>query len=240
MENQERITGETRVKVFRDLEKNKTVLTMTVIGRQFERLTIVTGLRKDNGIPFFLVDYPNGLAEAVPDADGSRVFFEYTGVDKVPYSFRSVIERITAEDLWIRFPDHIKRAQRRRHFRIETPVGTRLFFTANGKPYQTSVVNVSLGGILMFSQDRSFDRNTLFQVGDYLRSLSIVCDEGKVTRVHVKKAEIRRIEKNPIKGSNYYGIQFLEMEQEEERALDRLIYDRQREILKKRSFLVQE
>ena len=91
MNKSENISGKKILTVIRQLKDDRTVLNLNLIGKDFERLTIVTGIKIRNGIPVILIDRPSGFEELGNDIKGSRIVFEFSGNDHIPYRFRSVI-----------------------------------------------------------------------------------------------------------------------------------------------------
>ena len=75
------------------------------------KITIVTGIDTLNCNPYFLIDYPGGSKETFKGVKRGRVYFEYSGEDRLQYRFRSVIGKIAEDDIWIRFPKVIERIQ---------------------------------------------------------------------------------------------------------------------------------
>lgn len=237
MQNSERISGQRLFHLFDYLQKRRTILKINLLGRDYEGLTNVTGLETHNNIRYFLIDYPGGSREIFQPAEGSKVIFEFSGEDKLQHTFKSVIGKVAEDDIWIKFPEAIERIQRRNHFRVSPPIGSKVYHKIDNRRYEFNVLNVSHAGALI-NQDASYHRKSLFYVGGYLNRILLVCNEDYAkVRVEIKRSEINRIEQNVTTGKYQYALQFLDIEKNMEDKLKAYIYHCQREVLRRRSFL---
>ena len=83
MYSTELISGKKLLELFNQIEKEKTILRLYVLGKGFERLTIVTGFEKKNGQTYFLIDTPEGLHERIKEGEVYRLYFEFTDKNKI-------------------------------------------------------------------------------------------------------------------------------------------------------------
>ena len=234
MENSEEITEKNLFKVVEELQKDKTLVTMTLVGRDDGVLTTVIGIVSEKDTSYFLVDPPSEFKKTVERAKERGLLFEFTGKDKVPYSFRAAVEKISEKDFRVRFPEVVKRVQRRRHFRLRHPPGTRIHFTIDKRQYEADVIDIGLGGVLI-NQNAEFYKESDLYVGDHIESVRIRCRERSVeTQIGIKEAVIKRISKKAEIGRYDYGIEFVEIETKEEEKLGTFILNRQRASLKTR------
>lgn len=238
MEFVNRIQGRKTVSVFEDLRTQRSPMRFHVLGRGYERLTIVTGLESRDGRMFILIDLPNHFENDVPDWAGERVQLEFTDKDRIPHSCRTQIDHLDGDDLWLVFPPHINRMQRRRYFRVEPPAGTRLSFSFQGFSMEAPVLNISMGGAFVNSPDKLDTRAVTLQAGMSLYDLLLVgaMAEEKV-EVRIKRAEVVRVEKIPEHSRINSAVQFFRMDRTDEALLERFIYHSQRAFLRKRSLL---
>lgn len=237
--NPDKISGRMLYRVLAQLKKDRTILRMNLLGKNYEGLTLITGVKNSHNSPYFLVDYPGGGDEFLQRPDGLKVFFEYSGMDRLQYSFRSVISGVEEDDIRVKFPKEIQRIQRRKNFRVVPPSGTVMVFIIDNKRYECNVINISKEGALI-SQDHGYHHNNLFfYAGANLFKMNIEC-RGEIARlqIQIRKAEIKRIDKNPTTGRYQYALQFLNINKEDNEKLMKFLYDCQREVLKRRSFLV--
>ena len=237
MEAPDRLIGKKINGIIDQLQKEKTILKLNILDIGYKGLSIVIGVDRDDRNSFFLIDYPGGSRDMLSKASGKSVFFEFNDLDNIQYSFRSIVEKVAQDSIWIRFPEGIDRKQRRKYFRIATPPGTRITFDISGRRYDLNVINLSEGGALI-NQRSSRHEEALFCKDGEFRNISLVRNEGDLrTRISIKKAKIVRIKKNPEIGRYSYGLQFLEMGIAEKEGIREFIYKCQRRDLKSRSFL---
>ena len=237
MEAPDRIVGKKINVIIDQLQKEKTILKLNILDIGYKGLSIVIGVESDDRNSFFLIDYPGGSRDMLVKASGKSVFFEFNDLDNIQYTFRSVVEKVVQDSIWIRFPEGIDRKQRRKYFRIATPPGTRIIFNVSERRYDLNVINLSEGGALI-NQRASRHEEELFCKDGEFKNISLVRNEGDLrTRISIKKAKIVRIKKNQETGRYSYGLQFLEMEIAEREGIREFIYKCQRRDLKSRSFL---
>lgn len=233
-----KITGEKRFKIIQELRKNRTIIRINLLGKGYEGLTMVTGVNTMDNIPLILVDRPTGYSDYVQDSTGERVFLEFIGKDKIQYNFKTIIEKEGDDDILIQLPKVINRVQRRKHFRIEPPLGTSVAFTADSKKYHLNVINLSMGGVMVSQGTEVHDKEIFFK-GRSLRDILLLCeDNGIKTRIKIKKGEIVRVEKNEENEKYGYAIQFMEIDKDTGQQLHVFIYLSQRVVLRKWGSLV--
>lgn len=237
MESLEKIQNKRRINIFNKLQEDKTLLKMHVLGKSYERLTVVTDIRIKNGTPFFLLDFPDDFHQVVDDVKKSRIHFEFLGKDRIKYNFRTSGGEISGDKIYIKLPEVIERQQRRKHYRLSPPVGTKIYVRKNRLAFELNVINISLGGALcatINAKNRGGNGIEL-QPRNTLKNLSLVFSlETESLAVFVKKAVVKRIEKDPKTFRENCALQFVDVEKEEEKALNEFIYRFQREFLRNR------
>jgi c-di-GMP-binding flagellar brake protein YcgR len=231
------IGGKSLFDLFERLQEERTPLQLTVFGRNYERLSMVTGLKRGKSESYLLIDSPHRLAEDIPEHEGLKVKIEFLDKDRIQYAFRSQIVKVVAQDLWLALPEFVERIQRRIHFRIAPPIGTKISFLRDGKPLEASVINLSEGGALL-SLNLGTREGPKLWPGEELHSLHLRCFGGRVSaEFRVSKAIVRRAEKNPLAANPAYAFQFLDMDSRDKHALQVFIFQCQREMLQRRSFM---
>ena len=237
MEDKDRIYGKRRFAFFDQLQKDRIVITLNLLGKDYERLTIITGVVTENGNPYILIDIPDGFRETLKGDEKGTVLFDFIGKDKILYSFRTVVGRVTENDIWIEFPEFIERVQKRKHYRIVPPLGTRIHFAMDDRECEVSVVDLSLRGALI-SQSERFQKEVKLSNGEYIKNINLICEEKSLKlQIGIKKALIKRIVKNPATGRYSYALQFIDIDMRENSELEDWIYSAQREFLRKRNLL---
>ena len=232
----ERIRHKSRLNIFRQLKRDKTLIRMHLLGHQYERLTVVTGIRNQQKTPFFLIDCPQGFKKAAAGIDDCRIRFEFTGKDKIKYVFRTSGKTLFGKEICIRFPEVIERIQRRRHFRLTPPLGTLLFINAKPTIRKMNVIDISEGGVLgALNKGVSLSADPLFKVGHHLKDMELIFPaEVETILVQIKEAIIRRLGKDPVTGRSTCAFQFMDIEKYPRKTLIELIYQFQRDILRNR------
>ena len=237
MENPEKIEDKNLLNLLKALQKDKTLVKMNLPGRDFERITIVTHVRHRRQNPLFLIDYTQGFREAVGDVKDVKMHFEFTREDKVNYSFSTYGWEIYRDEIGVRFPEFIERKQRRKDFRLPVPPDTKLYIQVDSTLLEMKVLNVSLGGTLavLVGRKEGCKEEAIFNAGEYLSDIELVFPlEGEDLRIHIEKVMVVRLEEDPIKDKNCCALQFISMEEKEEKALTEFIYKYQRQILQKK------
>lgn len=238
MERVDKITGNRIYGLLEQARKKRIMLKMNILGTGHEGLTMVIGFNiKNNDERFFIIDYPSSTEKVFPVAKGEKCYFEYTGQDKIPYSFRALIAQVDNDSLTIELPDAIERIQRRKYFRINTPAGTKMILNHHGKGFEFDVINVSEGGALVGHKTRFHNKN-IFYEGGLLSKLQLISrEEGLATRIYIDSAEIVRIAKNSDRGRYDYAIEFNNILNQNETKIREFIYNCQRKAIKRMGYM---
>ena len=225
------IKDKERFTILKQLEKDKTLIKMRLPGTDYERLTMITGIRTRKKENFFLIDNPKGFKEVVSRIDILEMRFEFVGNDNLLYVFRTSGGEISDDKILIRFPEGIERIQRRKHFRVETPFETKLYFEKDSVMFEMNILNISLGGDLAFS----VGKEAILKVGDEFRDLKLVFpSENEDMIVQVKMASVRRVEEEQGMNRFRYGFYFIEIGKSDKKVLNEVIYELQKDYLRKR------
>lgn len=237
MADVETIQGKDRLKLFRELEQDGTLVKMSVSGKNFDSLTVVTGTLKKKKTTYFSIDPPKGLKRALAGEKMRRMEFEFISRAKIPYSFNCSNWENADKNVLIEFPEVIERKQRRKNFRLEAPPETKLRFMLNSVWHEMNVSNVSMGGAFgpVVYLENDTEQIPCLKTGENLEKLqlSFPSKEGTL-KVTIKEAEVRRIEDDTKEGQNCCGIQFTDIRKSEENSLVEFIYQFQRQYLRER------
>ena len=240
MEDPEKIEDKNMLNLLKALQKDKTLIKMNLPGRDFERITLITRIRHRRQNPVFLIDYTQGFREAVVDVKDVKMHFEFTREDKVNYSFTTYGWEIYRDEIGVRFPEFIERKQRRRDFRLPVPPDTKLSCQMESTLLEMKVLNVSLGGTLAVLVGRKEDHKTapICNPGTHLSDIEMVFPLAEESlKVHIEKARVVRLEEDPSNKKNCCALQFVSIEERQEKALTEFIYKYQRHILQKKQQL---
>ncbi|MFX0117624.1 MAG: PilZ domain-containing protein [Candidatus Hodarchaeota archaeon] len=236
----EKIQGEGILRILHDLQQDKTFLKMRLLDNDFERLTLVTDIRKWKKNTYFSIDDSSEFHDILAEDDIWRIEFEFTGRDKIKYVFRTTEGAIKNGKIWVAFPEFIERYQRRRVFRLEAPPKTRLFFKYESTAYELIVVNVSLSGTLgvQANMRKKLDLNLQPQKAQALQDVVLVFPSSDNSlNVKIKQCQVKRLKKNPQTQRYEYALEFTEIDEDNEIRLTEAIYRFQREFLRRRKRL---
>ena len=108
----------------------------------------------------------------------------------------------------------------------------------NGRgAYELNVMNISQSGALI-NQDVRLHDKSLFFTGSILRDISITASkENGGERIKIKRAEVKRVERNSFNGKYQYALHFLDVSKRDDSLIKGYIYRCQREVLKSRSYI---
>ncbi len=230
----EKVIGNARVAILKQLRKDMITLQLIVIGTNYERLTLISDLREEGGKSYVVVDCPEGFADDVPNHEGKEIKIEFLGNDRVQYSFSSKVTKVTEGGLWMEMPEYLERVQRRQFFRIAPPAETRMTFSRIGKPQDASLINLSEGGALVTLNEPARGISRLIP-GENLRSLRLRCKtENLSADIRIGKAAVVREQTEHGNEEASYALRFLEIDPRDRRLLQEFIFMCQREILRKR------
>ena len=225
------IQGKNRFDILEQLRKDKTLIQIRLLGTDYKQLTIVTGIQTRKNMLFFLIDYTAGFKEAVSDVEVWKMRFEFIGNDNLQYIFRTSGGEIIGNEICIKFPESIKRIQRRAHFRIEVPLETKLHFKKKSADIEMDVINISLKG----THVNCVQKNEILKSGENLEDVKLVfSSEKKDLVVHIKKVSVKRVKKDSQSKRYIYGLYFAKIEKNEETLLTKIISKLQRKFLQRR------
>jgi len=233
----DQITDNAIKKVFESLIKSKILIKLRLSDTNYEQLTALTGFRRNLNRTFYLLRYPEGFEEAAGNKDAWEIDFEFTGPDRIPYSFSTTGGEIYQNQLCLPFPDLVYRNQRRKFFRLEAPEGTMVEFVYRQSECRENVVDISVGGALiaMVCKVEEKRHDLPFQVGDVLEDVELVFpSKSGETRVKIKKAVVVRFDRRVPNTATCCGLEFIEIEQNQVNTLTEFIYKFQRNRLRNR------
>jgi c-di-GMP-binding flagellar brake protein YcgR len=239
MMNVDKIQGDAVFKLFKELRKTSTPLKIQLMHGEYENLIRVADIRKRLRTTYFLIDYHESFWKAVEDSDDWRLRFEFAGKDEINYAFETSEGKISRNMIWVRFPEYVYRYQRRVHFRLDAPHGTRLYFSIKDTRYNLLVINVSLGGTLgvLVSLNKKMESELRLNTHKSLERVELVFpskDGNGNSKVNIKKCRIKRHQKNPQTQRYECAVEFTEIAEDQQQKFSSLFYRWQRDYLRKR------
>ena len=239
MTGTERIQGKKLIRVMEQIQHEKIMLSMRLVGQNYERLTMITRIPKDKKASFFAIDPPRDFRNTVSKLGTWEIHFNFKGSDNLEYIFTTLGGKFSDNETQINFPDYIERLQRRRYFRLSVPTGTKLFFESDQVRREISLMNISMRGALgvlnTFNEENQ--KKPIFEKEDYLKNIEIVFPSdtnNSEQKLRVKKAIIRRAEHDQQKQMDIYAFEFVSIDRDQEKVLIQIIYNLQRLYLQKK------
>lgn len=239
MTEAEKIQGIKMIRLMEQLQRKKILLSMRLVGQNYERLTIIVRVPKDSNTSFFAIDPPKDLMNTVSKLSTWEIRFSFNGPDNLEYNFTTLGGKFSGNEAQLNFPDYIERLQRRRHFRLTVPVDTKLFFESDQGQQEINLTNISMRGALGILKTFNVkdQKQPIFKKEDYLKNLKIIfpfCVKDNKQEVTINKAIIRRAEHDPQNNLELYAFEFVSIDKDQEKLLIKIIYDLQRLFLQKK------
>ncbi len=225
--------------IFNQLVEDKTLVSIEMVDGDFETLTLIIDARKEKSGNFFCLEAEGSFVKAIRRERDYRLKFEFTGRDRVRYSFFTTGGEIREDLIWIRFPDKIDRDQKRGDFRVSPLRQTKFYPRLKGKKLSMDVVNLSLGGALVML-DRGVESSPTLNVDHKLLDAEMVfpgAKDGESKKLVIKRALLMRVEEGPVKTRFQYAVKFLKVDFKNAQKLRRRIYDIQREELRRKKMM---
>lgn len=233
-----KISGEKLAGLFNELIANRTIISVQAVETGFEQLTTIIGTFTEQKSNYLLVDQPKGFREASIRSPW-HLRFNFNGPDKLEYIFETMGGYNAGSGLKIPFPHYVERLQRRRNFRINTLVDSRLMFAAGDIRGVMKLINISAGGAygVVFKHSAKDVKGPILQKNQEISNLAITFPADKDMNkplILIKRAMVRRIELDFKRKVYRYAFEFMEIEKEEKKKLVQSIYHLQRQYLKRR------
>jgi hypothetical protein len=228
----EKIVGQKAVDLLLYLIKAKTLVKASIINKDYDRLTVVLGIRVEKtGHIRFQIDPPEGFWGALKKLHRPRLRFDFLSRDRLPHRFDVPFEDGEDEG-WLPGPEVIRRYQLRNDFRLNAPVNAYATALINDAEFRMALDNISLGGFFCHCPNSA--KALLFK-DQIIENLSLVLVlDGEYQMVSIDRAIIRRIE--GWTRQRHFGIAFeiAQINSDTQRRLVQLVYGLQREYLKMR------
>lgn len=239
MTNIDKIQGEAILKLFKELLKAGILLKIQLMHGEYENRIKVADIRRRIRATYFLIQYHESFREAVEGLGDWRLRFEFAGNNDINYAFETSEGKISRDMIWIKFPEFVYRYQRRVHFRLDAPHGTRLYFTIKETRYNLLVINISLGGTLgvLVSLNKKMEKELRLNTHKLLEHVELVFpskDGDGNSQVNIKKCRIKRHQKNSQTQRYECAIEFTGITEDQQQKFSALFYRWQRDYLRKR------
>ena len=225
--------------LFNELIRQKTIISVAVVGTGFERLTCIVGTELNCNGGCLLIDRPDGFSQAVERDGRWNLRFNFNGPDQLEYIFNTRGGEFCNSNLKIPFPDFVERLQRRKDFRILTLPGTKMIFADKKAKGVIDLINISLGGAfgVLRKHNQKGLTGSLLSVDQRLFKIGLIFPADKERdqqTVVIDKAEVRRVEHDKENKRYKYAFQFTDVDKDQKQKLTQAIYHIQRQFLKNR------
>lgn len=238
MAETDRIVGKKISKLFQLLIVQKTIVSLNVVGSDFERLSCILSIQECPNGNTLIVDPPDDIRPALSSAQAWRLRFMFIGPQQIEHVFETIGGKFVAGGLELPFPVHVERLQRRKNFRMIVPPGSHLLVTTSLFKAFIDLLNISVGGAygVMNRHNLKGVCGPLLQIGQQLQKTGIFFPRDSVAPeqvVIIEQAVVCRVEKDPEKKIFKYGFEFLEIESGQQKKLTQRLYHLQRLFLKR-------
>ena len=234
-----KVQGQKLVELFNYLIEKQVIISMQLMGSDFERLTCVTGIKQSPDGNRLCIDRPGGFVDEAAKLRDVNLRFNFNGPDRLEYIFTTQGVKHQGRELETPFPPFVERIQRRKDFRMQTAPGTRMLIKEEKLHAILDLGNVSLGGafgVLRKHNLKNF-KGPIFQVDQSITNAGIIVPATKDFQelvIIIKKAEVRRIEHDKTNNRYRYAFEFKALAGKEHHKLTQSIYHFQRLFLQRR------
>ena len=237
MAKTEKIKGSAITKIFEELINYRTLLSLDLLNTDYRKLTRITALVDRNNEPHFIIDAPEQFEHAATNNAPWRIRFEFVGKDHIRYGFTTVGGEVHGSRIYVKLPRVIERNQRRKLFRINVPAGTKLCLALDEMRIELEVINLSIGGSLAALVQTNPDLKSPPPFADnFLLKNAELAFSAEIMRppIKIRAIQIKRIKKNAETKCYEVALEFSEVDKDEQRKLTDMIYELQRQHLRKR------
>ncbi|WP_419659651.1 uncharacterized protein Dvar_85560 [Desulfosarcina variabilis str. Montpellier] len=234
-----KVEGQKLVELFKEMIEKKVIISMHVVGAGIDRLTCITGLTESPDDKHLLVDPPDDFKEAAANKKRWHLRFNFNGPDHLEYLFSTRGGTLSKKGLKVPFPEYVERLQRRRYFRVDTLTGSEMHFRMKKVEGVIHLINISEGGAygVLVKHNFKFMRGSVLKTEQHVHDVRMLFPGDEETpdeTIHVKRAEVVRVEHDQERGFYRYAFKFKHIEKEEQDRLIQVIYALQRKYLRRR------
>ncbi len=231
----ETILGKDAVRFLREIMSERRQLTLFVSGTDYARLTIIIDLALIDGRMYVVMDSIRGFPEVMRSRSDGELVFECSDSQKIPYSFKTKLYKAEDSGIWIYFPKEIVRIQRRRHFRINAPTGSKMIiFVEERRGIPFDVVNISISG-LAITVPLDSSKAKLLENGDNLEEIKLELPlEEQVYEIYIDSAVVRRTQDDVMTNLRLSGLEFTDIDSKSQSLLQEYIRNLERSMLRKK------
>lgn len=227
------VEGSRISEVFHYLLQNNTFVKAYAGGNEIEQLLLIDEIDgNDGGLFSFKITLNDDLRKEMIQSSPSQISFEFMGPDHLPYQCEVQLKKLNWDHIWFKSPEHLRRYQLRKNFRVQAPRGIQLKVTIKKTAMVMDVINISLGGLYCHVHA---DYKDLVKKKKSIKSVALIFTyPGQSCEVQIQLIELRRFEDRSRTAKIGVAYEFISVRPEEKRRLTRQIYELQREHLRGR------
>lgn len=237
MAGSETIRREDTLSIWKALKHDNAPLTLSPLEGVGRWTAVVSDIRTKRRKLYLVIRDSDALRSALRDSPDMRMALAFTDRNSVPHSCEIHHHKLTKSDIWLELPETIERHQRRRIFRLEAPSGSELNLNIGGEDYSLLLIDVSINGALgLLSHIKPQpDASALARQGETISNAVLVFQtKSGPQRIQIAECTVRRLEPHQASGKMQYGLEFTAIDEENEQQLTEMIYEFQREYLRRR------
>jgi c-di-GMP-binding flagellar brake protein YcgR len=233
----ETITREDSLALWKSLTQDKTPLILKTPDGARQWQLLAREIRTRRRRRYLVVEDNETLRSALKDAAGDKMTLAFTDRNNVPHTCDIQHHRLAKMAIWLEMPETIERHQRRRIFRLEAPSGSELHLNIGGKEHSLLLIDVSINGALGIMSHLNTGPETGMPGcrGETIPDAVLLFrTKAGPQRIHIAECAIRRLEPHETTGKMQYALEFTTIDEENEQLLTKMIYEFQREYLRRR------
>ena len=234
MDRYDKIDGQKAYDLFNELYQKQVLIKVYVDGSDYEHLTLITALEPEAKEPVMRIDLPKGLYAVLQEKQPPLLLgFEFTGRDQLTHKFEARLFNITENEIWLKYPDQVRRYQFRDNFRIKAPRrGAYLTVHVEDQDLRMVIDNISLGGAFCLCANKY--KSLIAATPVITRVLLLFTFMDQSLEIQIDRAVQKRME--PVVQPKKFGVayEFVKIKTEAKRLLTQQIYELQREFLQRR------
>jgi c-di-GMP-binding flagellar brake protein YcgR len=233
----ETIPREDSLSLLKSLARDRTPLTLKASDGSRQWQLVAGEIRTRRRRRYLIVEDSEALRSALSDDAASPMTLGFTDRNHVPHTCEIQHHRLTKTDIWLEIPETIERHQRRRIFRLEAPSGSELHLNIGGEAHSLLLIDVSINGALGIMSHLRADPNAAPPgcLGQTIPDAVLLFQtKAGPQRIHIAECTIRRLEPHETTGKMQYALEFTTIDEENEQLLTKMVYEFQREYLRRR------
>lgn len=233
----ETIRREDTLPLWKSLKQDKTPLTLRPLDESRHWSAVAIDLRTRRRSLYLVIADNQALRSTLIDSPEIELSMAFTDRNNVPHACEIRRHRLTKSDIWLEIPETIERYQRRKIFRLEAPSGSELKLNIGGEAHSLLLIDVSINGALglLSHLKPALEIPAPGRQGETIENAVLIFQtKSGPRRVHIAECTIRRLEPHDATGKMQYALEFTAIDEKNEQLLTKMIYEFQREYLRRR------